>query len=690
MTRSKSYPRLPSTCPHDCPSTCALEVERIDDQTIGRVYGAKANPYTAGVLCAKVGRYAERVHHPDRLRTPLRRIGDKGVGRSAFQTISWDAALDEIAEQFIQRALRYSAESIWPYFYAGTMGLVQRDGIERLRHVMGYSRQHSTICNTLSDAGWLAGVGVKRGIDPREMQNADLIIVWGGNPVHTQVNVMHHIALARRQRGAKLVVVDPYRTATAEKADLHLMLRPGTDAALCCAVMNILLAEDYADHDYMARYTDVPDQLTEHLAGKTPAWAADITGLSVDQIESFARLYGKTQRSFIRIGYGFSRSRNGAANLHAVSCLPAITGAWQYPGGGALYSNGGLYHIDYTMIKGLDRLDQSIRLLDQCQIGPILCNDAAALAGGAPVSALFIQNTNPMVVTPASEQVREGFDRSDLFIAVHEQFLTETAQMADIVLPATTFLEHDDLYVAGGHTFLQVAKPVIEPFADCRSNHEVLCALAKRLGAEHPGFELTAAELIDATLARSAYPDAEQIYQQQGYDCALDWEQMHFLQGFGHQDGRFHFRPDWTAIGTDSECMPILPDHMTIIDQASAECPFRLVAAPARHFLNTSFTETPTSRRYEQQPTVKIHPEDCQQLGLATGSLARLGNKQGSVVVTVEAFTGLQRGVVVVESIWDNSAFAEGRGINTLVSPDPGPPNGGGVFHDTAIWISAV
>lgn len=681
--------RLPSVCPHDCPSTCALEVERLDTRTIGRVYGSKSNDYTAGVICAKVGRYAERVHHPDRLATPLRRTGAKGGGREAFAPIAWNDALDEVAERLIRATQRHGAEAVWPYFYAGTMGLVQRDGIERLRHVMTYSRQHSTFCTALSDTGWKAGVGVKRGIDAREMAESELIVVWGGNPVHTQVNVMHHIAKARRN-GAKLVVVDPYRTPTADKADVHLMLRPGTDGALACAVMQVLFAEGYADRDYLARCTDCPEELEQHLQHRTPEWAADITGLSVEAITDFARLYGRSRRSFIRIGYGFTRARNGAVNMHAVSCLPAVTGAWQHRGGGALYGNTALYAIDDTLIKGLDALDPSVRILDQSRIGPILCHDRRDLGDGPPVTALFIQNTNPLVVAPESARVREGFLRDDLFVCVHEQFLTETAQYADIVLPATTFLEHDDLYIASGHTVLQVARPVIEPYAQARSNHWVLNELARRLGAEHPGFAMSERELIDATLAASGHPDAAAIHAQGGLDCALDFESMHFLNGFGHPDGRFRFRPDWEALGPSGAQLPTLPDHFAVLDEPDAHHPFRLVAAPARHFLNTSFTETPSSRRYERRPTAKLHPEDCATLGVAAGDPVRLGNTRGEVTVTAEPFAGVQRGVLVVESLWPNGDFSDGAGINTLISAEPGFPNGGAVYHDTAVWVEAV
>jgi len=268
-----------SVCPHDCPSTCGLEVERIDSTRIGKVRGAADHPYTAGVVCAKVARYAERQHHPGRLTQPLRRVGARGEGISAYQPISWDQALDEVAEAFIRAAQQHGPEAVWPYYYAGTMGHVQRDGIHRLRHAMKYSRMKSTICVALSDAGWAAGVGEKRGVDPREIAESDLVVVWGGNPVATQVNVMTQISRARKNRGAKLVVVDPYRTGTAEMADMHLMPKPGTDGALACGVMHVLFKEGFADWDYMRKYADCPDDMARHVATRTPEWASAISGV---------------------------------------------------------------------------------------------------------------------------------------------------------------------------------------------------------------------------------------------------------------------------------------------------------------------------------------------------------------------------------------------------------------------------
>ncbi|MEM7406832.1 MAG: molybdopterin oxidoreductase family protein [Pseudomonadota bacterium] len=689
MARAR-YERVPSTCPHDCPSTCALEVERIDDRTIGRVYGAKDNSYTAGTLCAKVGRYAERVHHPDRLTVPLRRVGPKGQGRDAFRPISWEDALDTVAGALRQAAADFGPESVWPYFFAGTMGLIQRDSIQRLRHTMGYSQEHLTICTALVDNGWLAGTGIKRGVDPREMGEADLLVIWGGNPVNTQVNVMHHVTRARRERGAPLIVVDPYRTATAEKADVHLMLKPGTDAALACGVMHVLFRDGLADWDFLHRLTDCPEDLRQHLSTRDPAWAADITGLPEAQIVDFAHLYGRTARSFIRLGYGLSRSRNGAASVHAVSCLPAVTGAWRHRGGGALYSTRAVFELDQSLIMALDRANPAVRSLDQSRIGPVLCGNADDLQGGPPVKALFIQNTNPMAVCPDQTQVRAGFMRDDLFVCVHEHFLTETAAMADVVLPATMFVEHDDFYTPGGHTHLQVTRAVIKPPGECRSNHDVLCALAQRLGIDHPGFRMTAWELIDDCLRRSGYPDAPTLHNLRWLDCAQSFDDMHNLNGFGWPDGKFRFRPDWQAMGPHGAGMPSLPDYLDNVQRADAAHPFRMVTAPARNFLNSSFTEMPTSTRREGRPTVKLHPADAAPLGIGNGTRVRLGNDQGSVVVHAELFDGLQPGVIVVESVWPNAAFEEGRGINTLVSADPGWPNGGAVFHDVAVWLRAA
>ena len=680
-----------SACPHDCPSTCALEVEKLDARTIGRVRGAKENAYTAGVVCSKVARYAERIHHPDRLMQPLRRNGGKDAGE--FVPVSWDDALDEVAEALLKAEQKHGPETVWPYYYAGTMGMVMRDGIQRLRHAKKYSGMYPTICVISAWNGFIAGTGRLAGADPREMVKADCLVIWGTNPVNTQVNVMTHAANARRG-GAKIIHIDTYRNGTAEQADLFLCVRPGTDGALACAVMHILFRDGFANRAYLEKYTDCPDKLEAHLRDKTPAWAEAITGVPAAEIETFAKMVGETPKTFFRLGYGFSRQRNGVVNMHAASCIAAVTGSWLEEGGGAFHNNGAIYHWDKTLIEGLDVQDPSVRMLDQSRIGPVLMGDRDALGDGPPVTALFIQNTNPMRVAPDHNLVRQGFARDDLFTCVHEQFMTETAQAADIVLPATMFLEHDDVYQGGGHQYITLGPKVVEAPAECRSNHDVINGLAERLGAEHPGFGMSPWELIDATLQASGWGDAETLRRERWIDCQPEFSDAHYIDGFAHPDGKFRFAPMWREVlphGFAPEellsQMPALPDHWPVIEEATEAMPFRLVTAPARNYLNSSFTETPTSIAREGKPTVMIHPDDAAALGVGDDDVVKLGNDRGEVPIAVEVFDGVQRGVVVVESIWPNAAFAGGKGINALTGADPVAPVGGAAFHDNPIWI---
>ena len=684
-----------TACPHDCPSTCALEVELLDERTIGRIHGAKDNDYTAGVICAKVARYAEREHHAQRLLHPLRRTGQKGSGQ--FDRISWDDALDLVAEKFLQAEERHGTESIWPYYYAGTMGLVMRDGINRLRHAKKYSGFHSTICVNPAYAGFAAGVGRIAGVDPREMVKSDLVVIWGTNAVNTQVNVMTHAVHARKERGAKIAAVDIYMNETMQHADLPVLVKPGTDGALACAVMHCLFRDGKADWEYLKKYTDAPGELEVHLRVRGPAWASAITGASIETIEAFARLIGDHKRAFFRLGYGFSRSRNGAANMHAASCIPAVTGAWQYEGGGAFHNSADIFRLDKTLIEGLDVWDRSVRMLDQSRIGAILAGERNVLQGGGPVHALIIQNTNPVSVAPDQNKVKKGFGRDDLFVCVHEQFMTETALMADVVLPATTFLEHDDIYRGGGHQYLIIGPKLVEPPGECRNNHEVIRALAKRVGAEHRGFGMSPRELIDQMLQVSKRGTLAELEANRWLDCQPPFRQSHYLDGFPWPDGKFRFKPDWQNVPFRSPCksgpiaeMPPLPDHWTAIEQTDEEHPFRLATSPARGFLNSTFNETPTSLEQEHRPTVMIHPDDAHACGIADGDYVLLGNKRGEVRLHAKLFAGVRSGVLIAESIWPNSAFADGCGINTITGADPIAPYGGAAFHDNRVWIRKI
>ncbi len=684
--------RRASVCPHDCPSVCALDVELIDGVRIGRVRGAREQSYTSGVVCAKVARYAERIHHPDRLTQPLRRTGPKGSGQ--FAPIGWDEALDSVAEAFLAAERRLGAESVWPYFYAGTMGLVMRDGIERLTHAKRYSRFFGTICVGVAWPGYIAGTGRLIGADPREMAKSDCIVIWGTNAVATQVNVMTHATRARKERGAKIVAIDIYETETMRQADMALRLRPGTDGALACAVMHVLFREGLADRAYLERYTDAPAELEAHLAPRTPEWASAITGLSVTEIEDFARLVGGTKRTFFRLGYGFSRQRNGAANMHAALCIPAVTGAWAHEGGGALHSNSGIFKLRKTMIEGLDKRDSSVRRLDQSRIGAVLTGEREALKDGPPVTAMLIQNTNPLAVAPHQEKVRRGFSREDLFVCVHEQFMTDTARYADIVLPATMFLEHDDIYTAGGHQHLQFAPKVIDPPAGCRSNHEVIVELARRVGAEHPAFAMSPREIIDWTLKASGYGDLASLEKNRWLDLQPPFEESHFLKGFGFPDGKFRFKADWArtpyaneGLVGDWSAMPSLPDHWAANEAADSERPFKLATSPAHNFLNSTFTQTPTSVAREARPEVLVNPADAARLGVADGDVVELGNERGRTRLHAHVSPEAGEGVLISEGIWPPSAFLDGWGINVLVGDDSVAPFGGAAFHDIRVWL---
>lgn len=687
-----------SACPHDCPSTCALDVEVLDSGQIGRVRGAKDNTYTAGVICAKVARYAERIHHPDRLLKPLVRGGSKGEG--VWKEASWDAALDLVAERFLKAEAEYGSQSIWPYIYAGTMGLVQRDSMHRLRHAKKYSNQFDSFCTNMAWTGFFAGTGKLGGVDPREMAKSDCVVIWGTNAAATQVNVMTHAVRARKDRGAKIVAIDIYENATVRQADLGLVLKPGTDGALACAVMHVLFRDGLADWDYLNAYTDDPKGLEAHLADRTPEWAAALTGLTVVEIEAFARLVGTTKKTFFRLGYGFTRQRNGAVNMHAALSIAAVTGAWRHEGGGAFHSNSGIFRMDKREIEGQAFKDSSVRHIDQSKIGLALNGDKEALYGGPPVMAMLIQNTNPANVAPQQRLIKQGMLREDLFMVVHEQFMTDTAKLADVVLPATMFMEHDDIYRGGGQQHIVLGPKLIDGPGETRPNLYVINELAKRLGVgDLPGFDLDARTLIDHMMAASNLPGYDVLKEIRWLDVQPDYETAHYAKGFNWPDGKFRFKPDWTgspspnrppqSMGTQGPfaTLPQWPDYWEAIEVADAKHPFRLGTSPAHNFLNSTFAETPTSMLKEGRPELLIHPDDASGLGIEEGMRVEIGNDRGEVVVHARLNAGLKRGVVISEGLFRNSAFERGEGINVLTGSDASAPYGGAAFHDSKVWV---
>jgi anaerobic selenocysteine-containing dehydrogenase len=686
-----------TACPHDCPSTCALDVVIGPDGRIGRVHGAADNSYTAGVICAKVARYAERLYHPDRLMHPLRRTGAKGSG--SWQRLTWDDALDEIADAFLRAETRHGSETVWPYYYAGTMGWVQRDSIDRLRHAKKYSGFFDSVCVNQAWTGFVMGAGALRGPDPREMAKSDCVVIWGTNAVSTQVNVMTHAIRARKERGARIVVIDIYDNPTMKQADMKLILKPGSDAALACAVMHVAFRDGHADRDYLARYSDDPAGLEAHLASRSPAWAAPITGLAAEEIEAFARLVGTTPRSYFRLGYGFTRSRNGAVSMHAALSVPVVLGAFRQEGGGGFHSNSGIFGMDNRLLTGAALVDPSMRHLGQTELGRILTGDPAALQGGPPVTAMLIQNTNPINVMPEQRLVRKGFARDDLFVAVHEQFMTETAEIADIVLPATMFVEHDDIYRGGGQSHIMLGPKLVEPPDDVRTNLFVIEQLASRLGvADRPGFGLTEREHID-TILKPVGATYEALLSDKWIDRQPDFDTAHFLDGFAHPDSKFRFRPDWTGQAAPTRPpesmglmgphagLPAFPDYWPTVEAADPAHPYRLATPPARNYLNSTFAETRTSREKEGRPELMIAPPDAEREGLVSGDIVTIGNDRGSLRIHVRVTDATRTGVLVAEGLWPNKAHLDGEGINILTSAEAAAPYGGVGLHDNHVWL---
>ena len=676
-----------SACPHDCPSTCVLDIEH-DNKSIFKVRGNKENSYTKGVICAKVSRYRERTHHKNRLTTPMKRVGKKGNGD--FKGITWDEALDIVCNNLSKTKDKFGSEAIWPYFYAGTMGLIQRDGINRLRHEFEYSGQYSTICNTLAQTGYVAGTGSLWGPDPREVIYSDVIIIWGGNPASTQVTFMKHVQNARKKNNAFLIVVDPYLTKTARLADLHIKLRPGTDGALACGIMKNLFKKNTIDNEYMKKFSTGHEILKEHLNKKEKDWASNISGVENKIIEYVANLISKTKKVYFRLGYGFSRQRNGSFNMHAVTSISTVIGSWKVLGGGAFYNNGGIYNINKSLIEGNQYENKNIRMLDQSRIGPILTGNKDALNNKEDVKTLFIQNTNPLVVAPDSLLVRKGFSREDLFVCVHEQFLTETAKYADILLPATSFVEHNDIYIAGGHQHLTYGPKLINSIGESKSNHTLINEISKRLGSKKENFNMTEEEIINETLILSNLGTLKKLKEKKFIDLQPDFQTSHFIKGFGHSDKKYHFNPKWNTKNTKFNDNHNLPDHYDFNEKATNVCPYKLVTAPAHNFLNSSFTETSSSIRLENKPKIKIHSNDMLKLKIKDNEIVEIGNHRAKLKIHVEKFDDLLEGVTVVEGIWPNECFIEGNGINFLVGSDSPEPSGGAVFHDVAIWIKKL
>ncbi|VWX60439.1 putative oxidoreductase YoaE [Burkholderiales bacterium 8X] len=667
--------RVIGACPHDCPDTCSF-VTTVQDGVAVKLQGNPDHFHTAGVLCTKVSRYLERNAHEGRLVQPMKRVGPKGSGR--FEPVGWDEALDHIVRELKRRADR--PETIVPYSYAGTMGLVQGESMDRrFFHKLGASLLDRTICSTAGGEAFGYTLGGKVGMRVEFFAESKLILIWGSNSIGSNLHFWRHAQAARRA-GARLVCIDPRKSETADKCDEHVALLPGTDAALALSMMHELIVNDWLDHAYIAAHTVGWEQLRERALQWPPSRAAVVCGVPETQIVALAGAYGTTRPAAIRLNYGMQRVHGGGNAARAVACLPALVGAWRERAGGVLLSSSGQFPVDRAALHRPDLLaGRRPRTINMTTIGDALLDRAH------PVEVLFVYNSNPVAIAPDSSKVVQGFARDDLFTVVLEQFQTDTADYADYVLPATTQLEHWDIHFSYGHTDVLLNRPALAPRGEARSNTWVFRELARRMGYDEPCFVDD-----DETLCRAAYPPAVLDFdelQQRGF-ASLRIPEAPFAEGnFPTPSGRCEFfSARLAALGLDG-----LPDHVPNreLPGSSARYPLAMISPPARNFLNSTFVNVQSLRSMEGEPLLEINPVDAASRGIADGAVVRVFNDRGEYRCRAEVSARARPGVVNGLGIWWRKLGLAGTNVNELTSQALTDIGRGPTFYDCLVEVAA-
>jgi anaerobic selenocysteine-containing dehydrogenase len=668
-------------CPHDCPDTCAL-LTTVHDGVAVKVQGNPQHRHTDGVLCTKVSRYTERTYHPDRVLRPLRRAGPKGSGR--FEPVGWDEALADIAQRLQTIAAR-DPQAIVPYSYAGTMGLVQGEGMAaRFFNRLGASLLDRTICSSAGGEALTYTLGGKIGMKVEFFAESKLILIWGSNSITSNLHFWK-LAQDAKRNGAKLICIDPRRTETAEKCHEHLQILPGTDAALALAMMHELITNGWLDRDYLERHTLGWDGLRERALRWTPERAAQVCGISAEQVRSLARDWGTTKPAAIRVNYGMQRVRGGGNAVRAIACLPALTGAWRHRAGGLLLSSSGQFPVDKAALQRPDLLrGKTPRTINMVRIGDDLLRDTTP-AFGPKIEALVVYNSNPVAVAPQSGKVVEGFAREDLFTVVLEHFRTDTADFADYVLPATTQLEHWDVHLSYGHTDVLLNRPAIEPLGEARPNTQVFRELARRMGFTEPCFDDD-----DTTLCKTAYGDKVDFGElmEQGF-ATLHLPDAPFADGgFPTPSGKCEFFSERVArLGLDG-----LPDYLPNHEPAGASgrYPLAMISPPARNFLNSSFVNVPSLRDAEGEPLVEIHATDAAARGIVSGAVVRVFNDRGEYRCKAQVSPRARPGVVNGLGVWWRKFGLAGTNVNQLTSQNLTDIGRGPVFYDCLVEVEAA
>ncbi|HEU4645457.1 MAG TPA: molybdopterin oxidoreductase family protein [Burkholderiales bacterium] len=667
-----------AACPHDCPDTCGMLVT-VENGVAVKIQGDPTMPFTQGTLCTKVAHYLERTYAPERLMHPLKRVGPKGSGR--FERISWDAALDEIVTRLEVLATE-DPQTILPLSYAGTMGMVQYSSMDRrFFHRLGASRLDRTLCSSAGKAGIKATLGGSVGMDPERFDEAKLILLWGANPVVSNLHLWSRVQEAKR-RGAKVIAIDPYRSLSAEKCTQHVALLPGTDGALALAMMHVLIAENLLDGDYVARFTLGFDALAERVKQYSPQWAAQVCGLDAETIVQLARDYGTAKPAAIRLNYGMQRHAGGGIAARTIACLPALTGAWREVAGGIVLTTADFYGFDHAALERPDLLaGRRPRVINHAALGEALT------AAAPPVKAVIVYNNNPAAVCPDSEKVLAGFRREDLYCVVMDSFMTDTADYADLVLPATTQLEHYDVHKSYGHLYALANNPAIAPVGESLPNSEVFRRLAARMGFDEPCFRDSDEDICRTALA-SAQPRMK----------GIDWEEMKragwqrlavperfapFAEGgFPTPSGKCEFY----SAALQAQGLDPLPFYNPPAEGA-APGELQFLSPPARNFLNSSFAHLKRFRDLEGEPRLEMHSADAAARGIRDGDAVRVFNARGSLRLRARVNDQPRRGVVVAPSVWWKKHSPDGGNANNLTAQRIADLGGGATFYDCRVQV---
>jgi len=687
-TADPSLKVVRAACPHDCPDTCAMLVT-VKDGVAVKIQGDPSMPFTEGTLCTKVAYYLERTYSPDRLQYPMRRSGPKGSGK--FERISWDEALGEIAAKLKALAAE-NPESILPLSYAGTMGMAQWASMDRrFFHKLGASLLDRTLCSSAGKAGIKVTLGGSVGMDPERFDEAKLILLWGANPVVSNLHLWSRVQEAKR-RGAKVVAIDPYRSLSAEKCTQHVALLPGTDGALALGMMHVLVAEGLIDRDYLAKYTVGFEALAGRLKQYPPEWTARTCGITVEEVVQLARDYGTIKPAAIRLNYGMQRHAGGGIAARTIACLPALTGAWRDAAGGIVLTTADFFGFDHAALERPDLLaGRKPRVINHSQLGDALT------AAEPPVRAVIVYNNNPVAVCPESDRVIAGFRREDLYCVVMDSFLTDTADYADIVLPATTQLEHHDVHKAYGHLYVTANNPAIAPVGESLPNSEVFRRLAARMGFDEPCFRDSDEDLCRQAL-RSAQPRMRGISWDEVK--ASGWRRLEVPEryapfaegGFPTPSGKCELESASLA----AQGMDPLPFYNPPVESAANDperarrYPLAFLSPPARNFLNSSFAHLKRFRDLEGEPRLELHSSDAAARGIRDGDRVRVWNDRGSFTLLARVNDKPRPGVVVAPSVWWKKYARDGGNANNVTAQRVTDLGGGATFYDCLVEVERL